>query len=162
MRRAATVMAAAVVLAASAGGGTPAPDGPLSADANAAYLADNAKKSGVVSVPGIQYEVLKPGDGPQAARQDCVSVYYRGSLIDGTVFDATNPGEPVTFPAARLIPGWVEALQMMHSGEKWRLTIPAGLAYGREGAGDGLIPPNQTLVFEIELLKVIRAGQKGC
>jgi FKBP-type peptidyl-prolyl cis-trans isomerase len=134
---------------------------PLSAEANAAYLAENAKKSGVVSVPGIQYEVLKPGNGPQPTRRDCVSVYYKGMLIDGRVFDQTEAGQPATFPTGRLIPGWTQALQMMHAGEKWRLVIPAALAYGHEGAG-GVIPPDQTLVFELELLKVIPVGQPGC
>jgi FKBP-type peptidyl-prolyl cis-trans isomerase len=157
MRLTAIVMAAAIVLVVGACGNKSkaASAAPLSEAANAAYLADNAKKSGVVSVPGIQYEVLKKGDGPQPNRKDCVTVNYKGSLIDGKVFDQTQPGQPATFPAGRLIPGWVEALQLMHGGDKWRLVIPAGLAYGKDGAGDGVIPPNQTLVFELELLKVI-------
>jgi FKBP-type peptidyl-prolyl cis-trans isomerase len=135
---------------------------PLSAEANAKFLADNAKKDGVVSVAGIQYEVLKKGTGAQPARHDCVTVYYKGSLIDGIVFDQTEDGKPATFPANRLIPGWVEALQMMHVGDKWHLVIPSGLAYGKTGAGDGLIPPDQTLVFEIELLKVAPPTTEGC
>ena len=135
---------------------------PLSAAANAAYLAANAKKTGVVSVPGIQYQVLKSGKGAQPGRHDCVTVNYKGSLIDGKEFDATKPGKPATFPAGALIPGWVEALQMMHAGDKWKLVIPAGLAYGKGGAGDGLIPANQTLVFEIELLKVTKPTAAGC
>ena len=156
MRSTAAVMAAAMVLVlggchdkAKTGGS------PLSEEANAAYLKDNAAKSGVVQVPGIQYEVLVKGTGPQPNRKDCVTVNYKGSLIDGKVFDQSEPGAPATFPAGRLIPGWVEALQMMHTGDKWRLIIPAGLAYGKDGAGQGVIPPNQTLVFEVELLKVI-------
>jgi len=116
----------------------------------------------VVSVPGIQYEVLKHGTGAQPLAHDCVTVNYKGMLIDGKIFDATKPGKPATFPAAELIPGWVEALQMMHEGDKWRLVIPSGLAYGRAGAGQGLIPPNQTLVFEIELLKVSPPSPAGC
>jgi peptidylprolyl isomerase len=157
MRLTAIVMAAAIVLVAGACGNKSkaATADPLSEAANSAYLTDNAKKSGVVSVPGIQYEVLKKGDGPQPERRDCVVVNYKGSLISGKVFDQTEPGQPATFPAGRLIPGWVEALQLMHAGDKWRLVIPAGLAYGKDGAGDGVIPPNQTLVFELELLKVI-------
>ena len=134
----------------------------LSAGANAAFLVDNAKKAGVVSAPGIQYEVLKKGNGEQPSRHDCVTVYYKGSLIDGKVFDQTEEGKPAVFPANLLIPGWVEALQMMHVGDKWRLVIPSGLAYGREGAGDGLIPPDQTLVFEIELLKAAPQTTRGC
>jgi FKBP-type peptidyl-prolyl cis-trans isomerase FklB len=155
MRPTAAVMAAAMVFVlGGCGDKAKPPVSPLSEEANAAYLKDNAKKSGVVSVPGIQYEVLQKGDGPQPSRKDCVTVNYKGSLIDGKVFDQTEPGAPATFPAGRLIPGWVQALQMMHTGEKWRLIIPSGLAYGKEGAG-GVIPPNQTLVFEVELLKVI-------
>jgi len=163
MRLIASVMAAAMVLGLSACDGKSKPPAePLSEAANAAYLADNAKKSGIISVPGIQYEVLQKGDGPQPGRKDCVTVNYKGSLIDGKVFDHTEPGQPATFPAGRLIPGWVEALQMMHTGEKWRLVIPAGLAYGKDGAGKDVIPPNQTLIFEVELLKVVPQGQEGC
>lgn len=132
------------------------------AKANAAYLAANAKKHGVVSVPGIQYEVLKKGTGAQPGRRDCVTVNYKGMLIDGKVFDQTKPGQPATFPAGALIPGWVEALQLMHEGDKWRLVIPSGLAYGKSGAGNGVIPPDQTLVFEIELLKVAPMTEQGC
>ncbi|MDE2134582.1 MAG: FKBP-type peptidyl-prolyl cis-trans isomerase [Alphaproteobacteria bacterium] len=139
----------------------PAAGDRLSDAANAAYLAGNAKQTGVVSLPGIQYQVIKRGKGAQPGRHDCVTVNYKGWLIDGKVFDQTK-GKPATFPAGALIPGWVEALQMMHAGDKWKLVIPAGLAYGRTGAGDGAIPPNQTLVFEIELLKVFPPTPKGC
>ena len=134
----------------------------LSAAANDAYLAANAKKAGVVSVPGIEYRAVKRGHGARPGRHDCVTVNYKGSLIDGKVFDQTKPGKPATFPAGALILGWVEALQMMHAGDKWTLVIPAGLAYGKTGAGDGLIPANQTLVFEIELLKVFAPTAAGC
>jgi FKBP-type peptidyl-prolyl cis-trans isomerase len=154
-----TAGALAMFLCAGAALSQPAP---LSTQANAAYLAKNAKKPSVVSVPGIQYEVLKSGKGPQADRKDCVSVYYSGSLINGKIFDKTEPGKPATFPAGRLIPGWVEVLQMMHVGDKWRVVIPSGLAYGKAGAGDGLIPPDQTLVFDIELLKVFAPSSAGC
>ena len=135
---------------------------PLSAAANDAYLTANAKKAGVVSVPGIQYQIIKRGRGAQPGRRDCVAVNYKGSLIDGKVFDETKPGKPATFPAGALIPGWVEALLMMHVGDKWNLVIPPGLAYGKTGAGKGLIPPDQTLVFEIELLKVTPPTSAGC
>ena len=152
------VVAVAVLAACSPkSGSNPAP---LSAEANDKFLVDNAKKDGVISVPGIQYEVLQKGTGAQPTKHDCVTVNYKGSLIDGKVFDKTEPGQPAVFPAGRLIAGWVEALQMMHEGEKWRLVIPAGLAYGKDGAGNGLIPPGQTLVFEVELLKV-SAPQNG-
>ena len=158
MRPTLTVMLAAALLTSSALAG----GDPLGAAANAAYLAANAKKAGVVSVPGIQYQVIKRGRGAQPGRHDCVTVNYKGSLIDGKVFDETKPGKPATFPAGALIPGWVEALQMMHAGDKWKLVIPAGLAYGKGGAGDGLIPADQTLVFEIELLKVTAPTSAGC
>jgi FKBP-type peptidyl-prolyl cis-trans isomerase len=161
MARLALILLAGAVLSWSACERKPAPP-PLSAEANTAYLAENAKKSGVISVPGIQYEVLQKGTGAQPERHDCVTVNYKGSLIDGKVFDQSEPGKPATFPAGRLIPGWVEALQMMHVGDKWRLVIPAGLAYGKHGAGEGVIPADQTLVFEIELLKVAPPTEAGC
>ncbi|MBU6297359.1 MAG: FKBP-type peptidyl-prolyl cis-trans isomerase [Alphaproteobacteria bacterium] len=158
MRLTAIAMLAAALLTSQA----VAAGDPLSTEANAAFLAANAKKHGVVAVPGIQYEVLKHGNGAQPGRHDCVTVNYKGSLINGKVFDETKPGNPATFPAGLLIPGWVEALQMMHVGDKWRLVIPAGLAYGKGGAGNGLIPANQTLVFELELLKVAPATEGSC
>ena len=136
--------------------------GDLSPRANVDFLTANAKKADTVSVPGIQYQVLKKGAGAQPGHHDCVTVYYSGSLIDGKVFDATKPGKPATFPANGLIPGWVEALQLMHVGDKWRLVIPSGLAYGKTGTGDGTIPGGQTLVFELELLKVTPATDAGC
>jgi FKBP-type peptidyl-prolyl cis-trans isomerase len=134
---------------------------PLSEKANGAYLAANAKKPGVVVMPGIQYQILKKGTGAQPGGRDCVSVNYKGMLIDGKVFDETK-GTPRSFPAGGLIPGWVEALRLMHVGDKWRVVIPAGLAYGKTGAGGGVIPPDQTLVFEIELLKVSPMSVVGC
>ena len=129
---------------------------------NAAFLDANAKKHGIVTLPGLQYQVVKSGSGARAGRHDCVTVNYKGALIDGKVFDETKPGQPATFPAGMLIPGWVEALQMMREGDKWKLVIPAGLAYGKDGAGNGLIPPDQTLVVEVELLKVKKPVQGGC
>jgi FKBP-type peptidyl-prolyl cis-trans isomerase len=158
MRPTLTAMLAVILLTSSALAG----DDPLGAAANDAFLVANAKKAGVVSVPGIQYQVIKRGRGAQPGRHDCVTVNYKGSLIDGKVFDQTKPGKPATFPAGALIPGWVEALQMMHAGDKWKLVIPAGLAYGKTGAGKGLIPPDQTLIFEIELLKIAAATEAGC
>jgi FKBP-type peptidyl-prolyl cis-trans isomerase len=155
MRFAVMALLASAVAAQAAGD-------PLGAKANGAYLAANAKTHGVVVLPGIQYQVLKKGSGAQSSRHDCVTVNYKGSLIDGKVFDETKPGAPATFPAGMLIPGWIEALQMMHEGDKWRLVVPAGLAYGKSGAGNGVIPPDQTLIFEIELLKVSPMTQEGC
>jgi len=156
MRLIASAMVTAALLTGSAFAGD------LSARANTDFLAANAKKPGTILVPGIQYTVLKKGTGAQPTRHDCVTVNYSGSLIDGKVFDSTKPGKPATFPAGALIPGWVEALQLMHAGDKWRLVIPSGLAYGKSGTGEGTIPGDQTLVFELELLKVTPATELGC
>lgn len=123
--------------------------------AGKAFLAENAKKDGVKVLPsGLQYEVLKSGQGKTPTATDTVQVHYHGTLIDGTVFDSSvQRGEPVSFPVDGVIPGWTEALQMMKEGDKWRLVIPPDLAYGERGAG-GRIGPNSTLVFEVELLAV--------
>jgi len=103
---------------------------------------------------GLQYRVIKDGAGEQPASEDSVTVHYHGTLPDGTVFDSSyERGEPVTFPLNRVIAGWSEALQLMKEGDKWQLYIPSHLAYGSQGAG-GQIGPNQTLVFEVELIKV--------
>jgi len=119
------------------------------------FLAENAKRPGVVTLPsGLQYEVIKEGDGPSPTEDDEVTVHYHGTLIDGTVFDSSvERGEPATFPVSGVIPGWVEALQLMKVGSKWKLYIPAELAYGERGAG-GAIGPNEVLIFEVELLGI--------
>jgi FKBP-type peptidyl-prolyl cis-trans isomerase len=128
----------------------------LSPEANAAYLAANSKKPGVMVQPsGLQYKIIKSGYGQRPAPTNKVQVYYSGSLINGTVFDSTEPGLPATFTVDELIPGWTEALEIMREGDHWQLVIPANLAYGARGAGDGLIPPNQTLVFDLQLVKVL-------
>jgi FKBP-type peptidyl-prolyl cis-trans isomerase len=130
-----------------------AADPALSPEANAAYLADNAKRPGVVVRPsGLQYNIIKSGFGGRALPTDKVTVNYTGMLINGKVFDGTEPLTPAQFTANRLIPGWTEALSLMRVGDRWHLVIPSNLAYGARGAGDGLIPPNQTLVFDMELL----------
>lgn len=122
------------------------------------FLADNAKKPGVKTTPsGLQYMVEKSGDGAMPKETDVVRTHYRGTLVDGTVFDSSyDRGEPVEFPVNGVIPGWTEALQMMHVGDKWKLFIPAKLAYGERGAGNGQIPPNATLIFDIELLNIVK------
>jgi FKBP-type peptidyl-prolyl cis-trans isomerase FklB len=120
-----------------------------------AFLAENAKKEGVVTLPsGLQYKILKEGTGASPQAIDNVTVHYRGTLIDGTEFDSSHKrNQPATFRVSGVIPGWTEALQMMKPGAKWQLFIPAKLAYGERGTGSA-IPPNSTLIFEVELLKV--------
>lgn len=131
------------------------------ADVNAregkAFLTENTKKPGVVTLPsGLQYKVLKQGTGATPTAQDTVKTHYRGRLIDGTEFDSSySRGEPATFPVGRVIPGWTEALQKMKVGDKWELYIPSNLAYGPRGTGAD-IGPNATLIFEIELLDIIQ------
>ncbi|HUO09920.1 MAG TPA: FKBP-type peptidyl-prolyl cis-trans isomerase [Phycisphaerae bacterium] len=125
------------------------------ADAKAGdtFLVENAKKPGVVTTAsGLQYKINSSGKGKQPKATDTVSVNYRGTLVSGKEFDASH-GTPVTFPVNGVIPGWTEALQLMHEGDKWTLYIPAKLAYGEQGAGPD-IGPNQTLIFDVELVSV--------
>ncbi|WP_167605239.1 FKBP-type peptidyl-prolyl cis-trans isomerase [Maribellus sediminis] len=121
-----------------------------------AFLTENAKKSEVIELPsGLQYEVLKEGDGDIPTANNQVKCHYHGTLIDGTVFDSSvQRGEPAVFPVNGVIQGWVEALQLMSEGSKWRLYIPSDLAYGSRGAG-GAIGPNTTLIFDVELLEIL-------
>jgi len=120
----------------------------------AAFLAANQAKEGVKTLPsGLQYKVLKSGKGPSPKVDSTVTTHYRGTLLDGTVFDSSyDRGEPIEFPVDGVIAGWTEALQLMKVGDKWQLFIPSELAYGETGAGGGEIGPNAVLVFEIELL----------
>lgn len=123
------------------------------------FLEENKKRPEVVTLPsGLQYEVIKEGD-PTAVRAkatDRVECHYEGTLIDGTLFDSSiKRGQPATFGVNQVIPGWVEALQLMPEGAKWKLYIPSDLAYGARGAGE-MIPPHSTLIFEVELLKVLK------
>ncbi len=119
------------------------------------FLAENAKKEGVVTLEsGLQYEIINEGTGAKPTAADQVECHYHGTLIDGTVFDSSvQRGEPATFPVGGVIQGWVEALQLMPTGSKWRLFIPSNLAYGERGAGQH-IGPHTTLVFEVELLAI--------
>ncbi|MDH6535579.1 FKBP-type peptidyl-prolyl cis-trans isomerase FklB [Parabacteroides sp. PM5-20] len=121
------------------------------------FLAINKEKAGVVELPsGMQYEILKKGEGPIPTATDSVKCHYHGTLINGTVFDSSvQRGQPATFGVSQVIPGWVEALQLMPVGSKWRLFIPSELAYGEHGAGES-IEPNSTLVFEVELLDIVK------
>ena len=120
------------------------------------FLSENMNDPKVVeTASGLQYKVLVDGDGEKPAASDEVRCHYHGTLIDGTVFDSSvERGEPATFPVGGVIQGWVEALQMMTVGSKWRLYIPSDLAYGERGAG-GSIGPNTTLIFDVELLEIV-------
>lgn len=124
-------------------------------EAATAFLAANAAKAGVTTTAsGLQYEVLTEGKGPKPTADDTVEVHYRGTLVDGTEFDSSySRGETVTFGVGQVIPGWTEALQLMPVGSKWKLAIPADLAYGSGGAGQ-VIGPNAALVFEVELIGI--------
>jgi FKBP-type peptidyl-prolyl cis-trans isomerase FklB len=122
------------------------------------FLADNKTKEGVVTLPsGLQYKILKQGTGEKPAPEDTVVCNYKGTLINGTEFDASEKhGGPATFPVKGVIAGWTEALQLMPVGSKWQLVVPANLAYGAQGPPD--IGPNQTLIFEVELVSIQKAG----
>ena len=122
--------------------------------AGEAFLAENMKKEGVVALDsGLQYKVIKAGDGQKPKKTDAVVCHYRGTLLDGTEFDSSySRGQPAQFRVDQLIPGWTEALQLMPAGSKWELYIPSYLAYGARPAGQ--ISPNSTLIFELELLEI--------
>ena len=129
----------------------------INKQAGAEFLEINRHKAGVVDLPsGLQYEILKQGTGAKPSANDKVKCHYHGTLINGTVFDSSvQRGEPATFGVSQVIPGWVEALQLMPVGSKWRLFIPSNLAYGEHGAGD-VIEPNSTLIFDVELLDIVK------
>lgn len=132
-----------------------AAQGTENAEAGAAYQTENAARDGVTTTAsGLQYEVLRAGDGPMPTAEDDVRLHYRGSLIDGTEFDASYEGDPVVFNAGRLISGFTEALLLMNAGSHFRIVIPSEIAYGPNGSGP-VIGPNSTLIFEIELFEVV-------
>ena len=120
------------------------------------FLNINKGKAGVVTLPsGLQYQVLQKGEGPTPTASDSVKCHYHGTLINGTVFDSSvQRGEPAVFGVNQVIKGWVEALQLMTEGSKWRLFIPSELAYGAQQAGE-MIPPHSTLIFDVELIEVL-------
>lgn len=122
-----------------------------------AYLEKNKAREGVTTTPsGLQYEVITEGTGPKPTAADQVRVHYHGTLIDGKVFDSSvDRGEPVVFGVGQVIPGWTEALQLMPVGSKWKIYLPSNIAYGERGAG-GDIGPNAALIFEVELLEIVK------
>lgn len=130
--------------------------GAASATEGKAFLETNAKKKDVKTLPsGLQYQIEKLGNGPSPLPTDQVKVHYRGTLLNGKEFDSSyKRGEPATFGVTQVIKGWTEALQRMRVGAKWKLFIPAELAYGAQGAGAD-IPPNAALIFEVELLEIV-------
>jgi FKBP-type peptidyl-prolyl cis-trans isomerase len=130
-----------------------------SAEEGVAFLAANGKREGVVTTAsGLQYKVLKQGTGPSPKATDVVRTHYEGSFINGKVFDSSiKRGEPAAFGVNQVIPGWTEALQLMKVGDKWQLFVPSKLAYGPEGS-QGAIPPDSTLIFEVELLEIVNPG----
>ncbi len=121
----------------------------------AAFFVENGKKAGITTLPsGLQYEVIQSGTGASPALTDKVTTHYHGTLLDGTVFDSSvDRGEPASFPVNGVIKGWTEALQLMKTGDKWRLYVPSDLAYGSRGAG-AKIPPFTPLIFEVELISI--------
>jgi FKBP-type peptidyl-prolyl cis-trans isomerase FklB len=130
-------------------------DGEKNVKEGEVFLAANKKKEGVVTLSsGLQYKIIKSGDGPKPTKEQTVKCHYRGTLIDGTEFDSSfKRGEPTEFPVGQVIKGWTEALQLMPVGSKWQLFIPSDLAYGPNGAGQ-MIGPNATLIFDIELISI--------
>ena len=133
-----------------------AEEGKAHKEAGEKYLAENAKKEGVITLPsGLQYQVLKEGNGKKPTAKDTVMCHYEGFLIDGTVFDSSvQRGEPATFPLQQVIAGWTEGLQLMQEGAKYRFFIPYRLGYGEGGAGSS-IPPFAALIFDVELIQVV-------
>jgi FKBP-type peptidyl-prolyl cis-trans isomerase len=125
------------------------------------FLAANAKKEGVMATKsGLQYKILKEGNGASPRASDVVRTHYHGTFMNGDVFDSSvERGEPAEFPVNGVIPGWTEALQQMKVGSKWQLFVPSALAYGEKGYGD--IPPNTALIFEVELLDIVKSQPRS-
>lgn len=126
------------------------------------FLAENAKKPGVKTTPsGLQYQAITEGTGPKPKDSDVVRVHYKGTLLDGKTFDSSyDRGTPATFPLAGVIPGWREGLALMPVGSKYKLWIPSSIGYGEAGTQGGPIGPNATLVFEVELLEIVKPETK--
>jgi FKBP-type peptidyl-prolyl cis-trans isomerase FkpA len=126
----------------------------------AAFLAANAKKPGVKTTPsGLQYQVVTEGKGPKPVASDTVRVHYKGALLDGKTFDSSyDRNQPVVFSLEQVVPGWKEGIQLMPVGSKYKLWIPSKLGYGEAGTPGGPIGPNATLVFDVELLEIVKPG----
>ena len=136
----------------------------LSIENNQRYLAENAKRKGVIVRPsGLQFRIIQNGYGKRPTSTDTVKVYYTGALINHVIFDGTSPGLPASFKLNSVIPGWIEAMQLMREGDHWLLTIPPNLGYGVRGSPDGgkAVPPNQVLIFDIKLLETTPAARRG-
>jgi FKBP-type peptidyl-prolyl cis-trans isomerase len=134
----------------------------LSIANNQKFLADYAKQPHIVIRPsGLMFRIIQNGYGKRPQSTDTVKVYYTGKLINGVIFDGTSPGLPASFKLNSVIPGWIEALQLMREGDHWQLIIPPNLGYGVRGQGDGAIPPNQDLIFDIKLLATTPAPRRG-
>ena len=134
----------------------------LSIENNTKFLEDYKRSKGVITRPsGLMFRIIQNGYGKRPAATDTVKVYYTGKLINGVIFDGTSPGLPATMKLADVIPGWIEALQLMREGDHWQLVIPPALGYGVRGAGNGLIPPNQDLIFDIRLIATTPAPRRG-
>jgi FKBP-type peptidyl-prolyl cis-trans isomerase len=138
-------------------------DDALSQAANQAFLANNAKQPGVhVTANGLQFKILQNGFGKRPTPTDTVKVYYTGTLINGKIFDGTSPGLPATFKLnGGLIQGWLQAMLSMREGDHWQVVIPSNLAYGSRGSPDGTIAPDQTVVFDLQLVSTTPAPKKG-
>jgi FKBP-type peptidyl-prolyl cis-trans isomerase len=134
----------------------------LSIDNNTKFLADYAKGKGVIVRPsGLMFRIIQNGYGKRPGPTDTVKVYYTGKLINGVIFDGTSPGLPASLKLNSVIQGWVEALLIMREGDHWQLVIPPNLGYGARSMGDGMIPPNQTLIFDLKLIETTPAPRKG-
>ncbi len=134
----------------------------LSIANNQKFLADYAKQKGVIVRPsGLMFRIIQNGYGKRPQSTDSVKVYYTGKLINGVIFDGTSPGLPFTTKLNSLIQGWVEALELMREGDHWQLVIPPNLGYGVRSVSDGLIPPNQDLIFDLKLIETTPAPKKG-
>ena len=135
----------------------------LSIENNTKFLDDYKRSKGVITRPsGLMFRIIQNGYGKRPSPTDTVRVYYTGKLINGVIFDGTSPGLPASFKVnGGLIQGWIEALQLMREGDRWQLIVPPNLGYGVRGQGDGVIPPNQTLIFDLKLLATTPAPRRG-